>query len=69
MHINRSCKRWSGNTYELERQLRERTGIPTMTFDGDQSDPRVFSEAQYTTRVEALVEIMEANKQKKREAK
>ena len=64
IHINRSCKRWSGNSYELERQLRERAGIPTMTFDGDQSDPRIFSEAQYTTRVEALVEIMEANKQK-----
>ena len=65
MHVNRSCKRWSGNTYELERQLRERAGIPTMTFDGDQSDPRIFSEAQYETRVEALVEIMEANKKAK----
>ena len=40
-----------------------------MTFDGDQSDPRVFSEAQYETRVEALVEIMEANKQQKKEAR
>ena len=65
IHINRSCKRWSGNSYELERQLREQAGIPTMTFDGDQSDPRIFSEAQYTTRVDALVEIMEANKQSK----
>ena len=69
IHINRSCKKWSGNSYELERQLRERTGIPTMTFDGDQSDPRVFSEAQYTTRVDALVEIMEANKQNREAAK
>ncbi len=69
IHINRSCKRWSGNSYELERQLRAQAGIPTMTFDGDQSDPRVFSEAQYETRVEALVEIMEANKQAKKGAK
>ena len=69
IHINRSCKRWSGNSYELERQLRTQAGIPTMTFDGDQSDPRVFSEAQYETRVEALVEIMEANKQAKKGAK
>ena len=69
IHINRSCKRWSGNSYELERQLRAQAGIPTMTFDGDQSDPRVFSEAQYETRVEALVEIMEANKQQKKEAR
>ena len=67
MHINRSCKRWSGNTYEMERQLREKAGIPTMTFDGDQSDPRVFSEAQYDTRVEALMEIMEENRAAKKE--
>ncbi len=64
-HVNRSCKNWSGNLYELERQFRERTGLPTITFDGDQSDPRCFSAAQYDTRVEALAEIMAANKSAK----
>lgn len=68
IHINRSCKKWSGNLYELERQLRERVGIPVVTFDGDQSDPRCFSEAQYETRIQALTEIMEARQQKKEEA-
>ncbi len=63
-HVNRSCKRWSSNLYEMERQFRARTGVPTVTFDGDQSDPRCFSEAQYETRIEALTEIMEANKRK-----
>ena len=33
-----------------------------ITFDGDQADPRNFSEAQYQTRVEGLVEIMESNR-------
>lgn len=64
-HMNRSCKHWSGNLYEMERQFREQTGLPTVCFDGDQSDPRCFSEAQYETRVEALVEIMEENKRAK----
>ena len=64
-HVNRSCKRWSSNIYELERQFRAKTGLPTVTFDGDQSDPRCFSEAQYETRVEALTEIMEENKARK----
>ena len=63
-HMNRSCKHWSGNLYEMERQFREQTGIPTIMFDGDQSDPRCFSEAQYETRVEALVEIMEENRKR-----
>ena len=64
-HMNRSCKNWSGNLYELERRFREETGVPTVMFDGDQSDPRVFSEAQYETRVEALAEIMEERKRAK----
>lgn len=64
-HMNRSCKHWSGTLYEMERQLREKAGVPTVVFDGDQSDPRVFSEAQYLTRIQALVEIMEENKKKK----
>ena len=63
-HMNRSCKHWSGNLYEMERLLREQAGIPTVVFDGDQSDPRAFSEAQYLTRVQALVEIMAENKRK-----
>ena len=63
-HVNRSCKKWSGNLYEMERQFRAQTGLPTITFDGDQSDPRCFSEAQYDTRVEALAEIMAENKRK-----
>ena len=63
-HMNRSCKHWSGNLYEMERQFRERTGVPTVVFDGDQSDPRCFSEAQYETRVDALMEIMEQNLRK-----
>jgi len=58
IHMNRSCKHWSGNLYELERRLRAEADIPTVMFDGDQSDPRVFSEAQYETRVDALIEIM-----------
>ena len=63
-HMNRSCKHWSGNLYEMERQFREKTGVPTVAFDGDQSDPRCFSEAQYETRIDALMEIMEQNKHK-----
>lgn len=65
IHMNRSCKHWSGNLYELERRLREQVGIPTVVFDGDQADPRNFSEAQYATRIQGLVEIMAENKRKK----
>lgn len=47
---------------EMSRQIGEACGIPVVSFDGDQADPRNFSEAQYDTRVQGLTEIMEANK-------
>ncbi len=63
VHTNRSCKLWSGFMYEMSRQIGEECDIPVVSFDGDQADPRNFSEAQYETRVQGLVEIMETNKE------
>jgi benzoyl-CoA reductase/2-hydroxyglutaryl-CoA dehydratase subunit BcrC/BadD/HgdB len=63
VHTNRSCKQWSGFMHEMNRQISEECGIPVSSFDGDQADARNFSEAQYETRVQALTEIMAANKE------
>lgn len=63
VHTNRSCKLWSGFMPEMSRQIGEACDIPVASFDGDQADPRNFSEAQYDTRVQGLMEIMEANKE------
>lgn len=60
LHMNRSCKAWDGILYEMERRLRKQAGIPTAMYDGDQSDPRCYSEAQYETRVQGLCEVMES---------
>lgn len=62
IHSNRSCKMWDGFMLEMERRIAKETGIATASFDGDQSDPRVFSKAQYETRVQSLYEIMEQKK-------
>ena len=67
VHTNRSCKLWSGFMYEMSRQIGAACNIPVVSFDGDQADPRNFSEAQYDTRVQGLTEIMEANKSAKGE--
>ena len=63
VHTNRSCKLWSGFMAEMSRQIGEACGIPVASFDGDQADPRNFSEAQYDTRVQGLTEIMESRKE------
>lgn len=62
VHTNRSCKLWSGFMAEMSRQIGEACHIPVVSFDGDQADPRNFSEAQYDTRVQGLMEIMESGK-------
>ena len=62
VHYNRSCKPWSGYMAEMQRRFNKDLGVPTAGFDGDQADPRNFNEAQYETRVQGLVEAMEANK-------
>ncbi len=69
VHYNRSCKPWSGYMPEMERRFRKDLGVPVVGFDGDQADPRNFSEAQYATRVEGLFELMEENKREKMKGK
>ena len=59
VHYNRSCRPWCGTLPELERRLREKTGLPVVSFSGDQADPRVFSAGQFETRLDGLKEIME----------
>ena len=60
-HLNRSCKLMSFLNVETAEVIKEKNGLPYVSFDGDQTDPRVYSPAQYETRVQALVEMMEAN--------
>lgn len=62
-HNNRSCKLNSFIQLDLKRRLLERNGKPSTRFDGDQTDPNNFSEAQFLTRIQALQESMAANKQ------
>jgi benzoyl-CoA reductase/2-hydroxyglutaryl-CoA dehydratase subunit BcrC/BadD/HgdB len=63
MHLNRSCKMCDFLQYEIGKELEESMDIPITTFDGDQADPRNYSKAQYETRIEALVEMMEQRAQ------
>ena len=63
-HSNRSCKLMDFRQFEVQRRVEERTGIPSVIFDGDQTDPRAFSLAQYETRIQALLEMMQQNKGK-----
>ena len=65
-HLNRSCKVMAMQQAEIQRRLTEITGVPYVSFDGDQSDFRNYSEAQFETRMEAFAELMDQFKATKK---
>jgi bcr-type benzoyl-CoA reductase subunit B len=58
MHSNRSCKPYSVGMYRMQDELSKLTGKPGVVIEADQNDPRVYSEAQVETRLEAFIETM-----------
>ncbi len=60
MHSNRSCKPYSVGMYRLQEEVSRLTGKPGVVIEADQNDPRVYSDAQVETRLEAFIEAMEA---------
>mgnify|MGYP004596723239 FL=1 len=58
-HSNRSCKFMDFRQYEVQRRVTERTGVASVMFDGDQTDPSAFSMAQFETRIQSLVEMVQ----------
>ncbi|MPM20034.1 (R)-2-hydroxyisocaproyl-CoA dehydratase alpha subunit [bioreactor metagenome] len=57
-HQNRSCKNMSLTNVETAEMVQKINGLPFVSIDGDQTDPRNFSPAQYEVRVQALDEMM-----------
>jgi benzoyl-CoA reductase/2-hydroxyglutaryl-CoA dehydratase subunit BcrC/BadD/HgdB len=58
MHSNRSCKPYSVGMYRLQEEVARLSGKPGVVIEADQNDPRVFSDAQVETRLEAFIESM-----------
>jgi benzoyl-CoA reductase/2-hydroxyglutaryl-CoA dehydratase subunit BcrC/BadD/HgdB len=45
--------------YRLQEELSKLTGKPGVVIEADQNDPRVYSDAQVETRLEAFIESMQ----------
>ena len=61
LHSNRSCKPYSIGQYDIARRYHEDTGKPSVIIEGDMTDERTWSEAQVMTRLDAFMEMLEAN--------
>jgi len=55
-HDAKTCPNNSNNRYGLPVRLREKLGVPSVTFQGDLNDLRLYSEEQTRTQFEALIE-------------
>jgi benzoyl-CoA reductase/2-hydroxyglutaryl-CoA dehydratase subunit BcrC/BadD/HgdB len=55
-HDAKTCPNNSNTRYGLPERLRERSGIPTLTINGDLNDLRCYSEEQTLTNIEAFIE-------------
>ena len=64
-HVNRSCKIMDFMQPEMRRKIYDQNQVPYISFDGDQSDPKNFSKAQFETRLQGLVENMESRRNEK----
>ncbi|MDR2050944.1 MAG: 2-hydroxyacyl-CoA dehydratase family protein [Deltaproteobacteria bacterium] len=58
LHQNRSCKLMCFLNQSCAEIVHNRLDIPYVMFDGDQTDPRNFSPAQYDVRVQSLQEMV-----------
>jgi len=64
MHSNRSCKPYSLGQYDIRKIVQKRREIPILMIESDMIDERMFSESQISTRINALMELLAAKKQK-----
>jgi benzoyl-CoA reductase/2-hydroxyglutaryl-CoA dehydratase subunit BcrC/BadD/HgdB len=64
-HANRCCRCFSAEQPETGQILRDDLGLPSMTFEADMVDPRIFDDAQVKGRVESFIEMLEAKKHPK----
>ncbi|MDR1193928.1 MAG: 2-hydroxyacyl-CoA dehydratase family protein [Peptococcaceae bacterium] len=62
-HMNRSCKTMAFLHHEMQGAVSAATNTPFISFDGDQSDPRNFSGAQFETRIQGLREMIDQRRQ------
>ena len=58
-HNSRTCPNNSNGNYGMPQRLREETGIPCLTIDGDLNDLRCLSDEQTNTNIEAFMEQLE----------
>jgi len=62
MSETQTCRAFNGESFAIMDGVARRLGIPAITIGGDSCDARFYSDAQVDTRLQALVETIEARR-------
>ena len=62
MHLTRSCRAVSFGEVHTKNRL-AKLGVPSLIFESDMADPRLWSDAQIKNRLHAFLETMEKTRQ------
>jgi benzoyl-CoA reductase/2-hydroxyglutaryl-CoA dehydratase subunit BcrC/BadD/HgdB len=62
MSETQTCRAFNSQTFAVMDGVGRRLGIPAITIGGDPCDKRFYSDAQVDTRLQALLETIDAKK-------
>jgi benzoyl-CoA reductase/2-hydroxyglutaryl-CoA dehydratase subunit BcrC/BadD/HgdB len=57
-----TCRAFNGHHFILMDGVARKLGIPAVSIGGDACDPRFYGDAQVDTRLQALLETIEARR-------
>lgn len=63
---SKTCRFWNIGQQEIINHVDKTLGVPGMVIEGDMVDPSMFSEEQIRTRIEALLETIDARRSRAR---
>ncbi|OGW18605.1 MAG: hypothetical protein A3G93_03115 [Nitrospinae bacterium RIFCSPLOWO2_12_FULL_45_22] len=66
MYASRTCRVWNLGELDIIDDIERKYGIPGIVIEADMIDPKFFSEAQIDIRLQALFEMIEARRKRKR---
>ena len=62
MSETQTCRGINSHTFAIKDGIARTLGIPSITIGGDSCDPRFYSDAQVDTRLQALLETIDARR-------
>jgi len=64
-HVIRSCIVLSCGCYDLANRIHDKLKLPVLTLNCDHCDPRAFAEGQVEVRLQAFLELLEQQRNKR----